>query len=76
MLVDALGEVDHHVLGVLRQLADFLGRRTSEPCEGRNDGLGRNDGAVLDHAAVLQDTPATLKHKGPYFKRLFRKVAA
>ena len=67
MLVQALGEVDHHVLGVLRQLADFLGRGPTEPREGRHHGLWRHDGAVLDHAAVLQHAPAALQYKENLF---------
>ena len=69
MLVDALGEVDHQVLGVLRKLPDFPGWRPSEPGKGWHDRLRRHDGAVLDHAAVLQHASAALKWK-PRLKRL------
>ena len=73
MLVDALGEVDHHVLGVFGQLADLLGRGSAEPGEGRHDGLWWDDGAVFNHAAVLQDAATALEQIHQHFKLLSLK---
>ncbi len=70
MLVVAFCEIDHDVLGVFRKFSDLFRRRSGKSCEGRDHGFRRNDGAVLDHAAVLQHASTALQTK-KYLKIVF-----
>ena len=63
MLVVTLGELNHHFLGVFRKFTNFFGRRSGVPREGRHNRFRRDDGAVLNHATVLQNASPSLEEE-------------